>query len=109
LRIHDYHTTAGKNLIKEYLHSLPQPEMYVGYHIRHMLGSRGLSALEELDTRQLVGKLWEIKFSKNRIMYIIADSDNIHMLHACKKQKNKAEQFEIDTAKRRAKELGFTI
>ena len=109
MRIHDYHTAAGKNLIKEYLHSLPQSEMYVGYRIRHMLGSRGLSALEELDTRQLVGKLWEIKFSKNRIMYIIADSDNIHMLHACKKQKDKAEQFEIDTAKRRAKELGFTI
>jgi len=74
-----------------------------------MLGSRGLSALDELDTRQLVGKLWEIKFSKNRIMYIIADSDNIHMLHACKKQKDKAEQFEVDTAKRRARELGLII
>ena len=109
MRIHDYHTVAGKNLIKEYLHSLSQPEMYIGYRIRHMLGSRGLSALEELDTRQLAGKLWEIKFSKNRIMYIIADSDNIHMLHAGKKQKDKAEQFGIDTAKRRAKELGLTI
>jgi phage-related protein len=74
-----------------------------------MLGSRGLLALEELDTRQLVGKLWEIKFSKNRIMYIIADNDNIYMLHACKKQKGKAEQFEVDTAKRRAKESGLTI
>ena len=64
MRIHDYHTAAGKNLIKEYLHTLPQPEMYVGYRVRHMLGSRGLSALEELDTRQLISKLWEIKFSK---------------------------------------------
>ena len=109
MRIHDYHTAAGKNLVKEYLQALPQPEMYVENRVRHMLGSRGLSALEELDTRQLVGKLWEIKFSKNRIMYVVADSDNIHMLHACKKQKDKAEQFEIDTAKRRAKELGLTI
>ena len=109
LRIHDYHTAAGKDLIKEYLHSLPQSEMYIGYRIRHMIGSRGISALEELDTRQITGKLWEIKFSKNRIMYIIVDSDNIHMLHACKKQKDKAELFEVDTAKRRAKELGLTI
>ena len=109
LRIHDYHTAAGKDLIKEYLHSLPQHEMYIGYHIRHMLGSKGLSALEELDTRQLAGKLWEIKFSQNRIMYIIADSNNIYMLHACKKQKGKAEQFEVDTAKRRAKEQGLVI
>ena len=109
MRIHDFHTAAGKNIIKEYLHSLPRTEMYVGYHIRHMLGSKGLSALEELDTRQISGKLWEIKFSKNRIMYIITDNDNIHMLHACKKQKDKAEQFEIDTAKQRAKELGLKI
>ena len=109
MRIHDYHTAGGKNLIKEYLQTLPQPEMYIGYHIRHMLGSRGLSALDDLDTRQLAGKMWEIKFSKNRIMYIIADSDNIHMLHACKKQKGKAELFEIDTAKQRAKEIGLTF
>jgi len=109
LRIHDYHSTAGKNLIKEYLKALPRPEMYVGYRIRHMLGSRGLSALEELDTRQLRGKLWEIKFSKNRIMYVVADKDNIHFLHACKKQKGKAEKHELDTAMQRAKEIGFAI
>lgn len=66
MHIHDYHTAAGKNLIKEYLQSLPHTEMYVGYHIRHML-------------------------------------------HACKKQKDKAEQFEVNTAKRRAIEIGLTI
>jgi len=109
LRIHDYHTAAGKNLIKEYLSSLPKTEMYVGYHIRHMLGSRGLSALEEFDTRQLRGKLWEIKFSQNRMMYVIADGDNIHFLHACKKQKGKAEQYELNIALQRAKEKGFSI
>ena len=83
--------------------------MFVGYHIRHMIGSKGLAAFSELDARQLRGKLWEVKFSQNRIMYIIADGDNIYMLHACKKQKEKAEQFEIDTAIQRAKENGLTI
>ena len=109
MRIHDYHTAAGKNLIKEYLSTLPKTEMYVGYHIRHMIGSKGLAALDELDTRQIRGKLWEIKFSQNRIMYIIVDSDNIHMLHACRKQKGKAEQFDIDTALQRAGEKGFKL
>ena len=109
MHIHDYHTSAGKNLIKEYLASLPKPEMFVGYHIRHKIGSKGLSALDELDTRQIRGKLWEIKFSQNRIMYIIADKDNIHFLLACKKQKGKTEQFNVDTAIQRAKEIGFTI
>jgi len=96
-------------MIKEYLKSLPDTEMYVGYRIRHKLGSKGISALKELDTRQLRGKLWEIKFSQNRIMYVVADSDNIHLLHACKKQKGKAEKFELDTAMQRAKELGLVI
>ena len=109
MRIHDYQTSSGKNLIKEYLSSLPQPEMYVGYHIRHMIGSKGMAAFDELDARQLRGKLWEVKFSQNRIMYIIADGDNIYMLHACKKQKKKAEQFEIETAIQRATDSGLTI
>jgi len=109
VKIHDYHTASGKNLIKEFLKSLSGPEMYIGYRVRHMIGSRGLSALEELDTRQLRNKLWEIKFSQNRIMYIIADKDNIHFLHACKKQKGKAEQFELETAIQRAKDIGLTV
>jgi phage-related protein len=74
-----------------------------------MIILRGLDAIQELDTRQLKGKLWEIKFSKNRIMYVIADSENIHFLHACRKQKGKAEKFELDTAIARAKEKGFDI
>jgi len=109
LKIHDYHTSSGKNLIKEYLKSLPETEMYVGYQIRHKIGSKGISIFKELDTRQLKGKLWEIKFSQNRIMYIIADKDNVHFLHACKKQKGKAEKFEIDTAVKRANEAGLVI
>ena len=60
-------------------------------------------------TRQLQGKLWEIKFSDNRIMYVIADKDNIYFLHACRKQKGKAEKFELDTAIKRAKEKSFNI
>ena len=69
----------------------------------------GLIALETLDTRQLRGKLWEIKFSSNRIMYVVKDSDNIYFLHACKKQKGKAEKFELEKAIKRAKEQGLKI
>lgn len=38
-------------------------------------------------------------------MYLVVDSDNIYLLHACQKQKGKAEKLEIDTAKERAKEI----
>ncbi|MCL2158637.1 MAG: type II toxin-antitoxin system RelE/ParE family toxin [Oscillospiraceae bacterium] len=109
MKIHDYETTGGKNAIKEYLSALPENERFVGYSIRHKIVLGGLEALKELDTRQLRGKLWEIKFSKNRIMYAIADSENIHFLHACQKQKGKSEKFELETAIQRAKEKGFDI
>ena len=109
MNLHDYKTSSGKNLIKEYLSSLPRVEMYTGYRIRHMLVKDGIEALAELDTRQLRGKLWEIRFSQNRIMYVVADSDNIYMLHACKKEKGKAEKYELDKAIQRAKEYGFNI
>ncbi|MCL2773654.1 MAG: type II toxin-antitoxin system RelE/ParE family toxin [Oscillospiraceae bacterium] len=110
MNIIDYQTAGGKNLIKEYLSALPKAERDVGYNIRHKIVKNGLSALDELDTRQLRGDLWEIKFSQNRIMYVLATKkDSIYFLHACKKQKDKAEKFELNTAIKRAKEAGFDI
>jgi len=96
-------------VIKEYLSSLPEEERVQGYAIRHKIVHYGIEALEELNTRQLRGELWEIKFSKNRVMYVVADQDNIYFFHACRKQKGKAEKFELDKAIRRAREEGFTI
>ena len=49
----------------------------------------------------------EIKFFDNRIMYVIVDKDTVHFLHACKKQKGKAEKFELGKAIKRAKERGL--
>lgn len=74
--------------------------------ILEKLEDEGLAALDVLNTRQLRGKLWEIKFySDNRIMYVVADGDNIYLIHACKKQKDKAEKFELKKAIQRVKEL----
>jgi len=109
MKIIDYITDGGKNVIKEYLSSLPKKECHDGYQIRHRVWKDGLIALEALDTRQLKGKLWEIKFSEHRIMYVLKDEDNIYFLHACKKQKNRAEKFELEKAIGRAKDLGLEI
>ena len=42
-------------------------------------------------------------------MYVLADANNIYILHACKKQKGKAEKFELDKAIKRATELGMEL
>ena len=109
MKIHDYHTSGGKNLIKEYISTIPIEERRVIYRIRHKVILNGILAFQELTTRQLRGKLYEIKYTDNRIMYVIKDNDNVHFLHACQKQKGKAEKFEIETAIKRAKELKLNL
>ena len=107
MKILDYCTDGGKNLIKAYLSSLPIPERTYGYSVRHKIIQEGVNAFDGLDTRQILGKLWEIKFFDNRIMYIIFNKDIVYFLHACKKQKGKAEKFELNKAITRAKKLNL--
>lgn len=103
MKLNYYTTEGGKNLIFKYLDKLPNDQKADGYAILKDLEENGFDALEGMDTR-LEGKLWEIKFYRhNRVMYVVLDVDNIYLPHACKKQKGKAEKFEIETAKSRLK------
>ena len=109
MKIIDYTTAGGKNLIEAYINGLTKKEQLEAFRIRNRINKDGAIALEALTTRHLYGKLWEIKFSANRIMYVIQDSDKIYFLHACKKQKNKAEKFELEKAIKRAKEFELKV
>ena len=109
MEIHDYKTIGGKNLIKEYISTRPMDERRELYRIRHEIILNGLEAFQTLNTRQIRGKLYEIKYSDNRIMYIIKDGENVYFLHACQKQKGKTEKVDIDTALNRAKELNIKV
>lgn len=106
MNVFTYTTAGGKDLIIQYLDKLPNNESAEGFRIIRSLENYGFTALERENTRQLRSKLWEIKFNyKDRMMYVIADKENLYILHACKKQKGKAEKFELDKAIKRAKEL----
>ena len=109
MKIIDYTTVGGKNLIMAYIDDLTNEEQFEAFRIRRKISEDGVIALETLNTRHLRGKLREIKFSQSRIMYVVQDSKTIYFLHACKKQKNKAEKNELETAIKRAKEFGFKV
>ena len=52
-------------------------------------------------------KVYEGYFQKhNRIFYIAVDKENIYLLHACHKQKNKTERKDTKLVRKRASELG---
>lgn len=83
MNVYTYETKGGKDLIKEYLDRLSKKESAEGYFIIESLEEYGISFLQTLDTRQLEGKLWEIKFYRyNRILYVLVDKENIYLLHA---------------------------
>ncbi|MHB1314233.1 MAG: type II toxin-antitoxin system RelE/ParE family toxin [Christensenellales bacterium] len=105
MNVHFYETIGGKNLILEYIDSLPKNERAEGLNILEKLEVDGLEALEILNTRHLRDKLWEIKFGYNRIMYVVANMNNIYLVHACKKQKGRAEKYELDLALKRIKHI----
>ena len=87
---------------KELLENTQKEQLEI-YDIREEIRKSGLDAFEKINTRQLRGKLWEIKVSQTRIMYVIIDVERVAFLHICKKQKGKAEKKEIETALKRAK------
>ena len=51
-------------------------------------------------------KIFEVYFYKhNRIFYVMVSGEDIYLLHACRKQKNKTEKKDAELVKKRAAEL----
>lgn len=107
--IYDYTTKGGKNVILNYIDSLPNDIKVIAYNIRKVISRDGMIAFEALNTRKLKGKLYEIKFSNQRIMYVIKNINSVYFLHICKKQKNKTENKDLELAIKRAKSEGLDI
>jgi phage-related protein len=56
-------------------------------------------------SRQIDGKLWEIKVSRHRVFYVLIEGPLLVLLHAYKKQGQKAPQMQIAVARSRMKEV----
>jgi len=104
IKLHKYQTSSGKDLILEYIDSLTEPERVDAFAV--------LECMEKGEFDKILFKRWERKiyevyFRKhNRIFYVITDSRNIYLLHACRKQKNQTEKKDKKIIIKRAKELG---
>ena len=62
--------------------------------------------IDKIQFKQWQKRVYEVYFYKhNRFFYIIADGDNLYLLHACRKQKNRTEKKDKNIVIKRAKEL----
>jgi phage-related protein len=61
--------------------------------------------LPQLRTKLLDAELWEIKLSRHRVFYVLVQGPIMVLLHAYKKQSQKAPFRELEVARKRMREV----
>jgi len=99
-----YRTASGRSPVVDYIQNLTKPERARVLEALEQVERRGLDAVR-VQFRQIEGKLWEIKIGSHRVFYVMIDRDEMVLLHAYKKQRQKLPVKEREIAIRRMKEL----
>ncbi len=90
--------------VSGYIDKLPKVQSAMIYAVLEDIKQYGLQA-PLASMRQIKGKLWEIKILQTRIFYVVIEGNTMVLLHAYKKQSQKAPQHEIETALSRMKDV----
>lgn len=107
MKVHSYYNASGKDQILKYIEKLSKDEKIDGYHVLQCMEQ---DRMDELQIKPWQGKVWEVYFYKhNRIFYVTIHGDEVYLLHACRKQKNKTEKTDVQIVKSRAKELELLL
>lgn len=107
MKIHSYYSSNGTDLIDKYINGLTRDEQVDAHDVLLQLENGNMDVLT---IKRWEGKVQEVYFYKhNRIFYVVVDKDNIYLLHACRKQKNKTEKKDANIIRTRAKELANEI
>lgn len=105
--LHDYRSSPGKDLIMDYIDSLTESERTDALLVMKCMKN---NEFDKLLFKRWEKKVYEVYFRKhNRIFYVTVDKENIYLLHACRKQKNKTEKVDKKIVKTRAKEIGDLV
>ena len=103
MKIHTYQSASGRDLIAEYIDTLAEVEQVDAFSVLQFME---YGEFDKIQFKQWQKRVCEVYFYKhNRLFYIIADGDNLYLLHACRKQKNRTEKKDKNIVIKRAKEL----
>jgi phage-related protein len=90
--------------VRDYLESLTADRAEIVYAALADLDRHGLEGAS-VTARHIEGKLWELKFAIDRVFYAVITGPVIVLLHAYKKQGQRAPLRELEVARRRLKEV----
>ena len=98
-----YRSAAGADPVGKYLDRLPAREAGEVADALVALEEEGLKA--QVNTRQVRGRLWELKVRDHRIFFVVISGPQLVLLHAYRKSGQKAPPREIDTAASRMEDI----
>ena len=88
MTLHDYCSNSGKDLILDYINSLPEDEKTDGLSVMECMEK---GEFDKIRFKRWEKKVYEVYFQKhNRIFYITVDKENIYLLHAGQRTQRKA-------------------
>jgi phage-related protein len=96
-----YFTSAAENQpVRDYLDGLPNKVREDVVAALEDLATRGLEGAA-VDLKHVEGKLWEIRVAQQRVFYVVIDGPTMVLLHANKKQSQKARKKDLDVSRTR--------
>lgn len=104
LPVQFFHTRGDSSPVEQYLESLEDDEATTVYSALVEIQNSGLKD-PLVKIRQIRGKLWEMKIDQYRVFYVLITGPVMVLLHACKKQSQKARKKDVDLALSRMKQV----
>ena len=98
-----YYTSGERQPVREYIDALPTDERGVVLATLLDIEERDLAGTAV--TRHIEGKLWELKITRHHIFYVLIVGPVMVLLHAYKKQGQKAPPRELAVARKRMEEI----
>jgi len=71
-----FKTPSGRSPVLEYIHELAKPERARVFEALDQIERHGFDAIR-VQFRQVEGKLWEIKVSSQRILYVVIEREEL--------------------------------
>jgi phage-related protein len=106
VRILYYVTTSGRRPVREYIDALAlvdRQRVLAALEDLEEAGPQGAGA--GLEMKHVDGKLWELKLAGHRIFYVMVVGTSMVLLHAYKKQGQRAPLRELELAWKRMNEV----
>jgi len=104
LEVTFYRSGQGNSPVEKYLDSLDDHEAAPLHAALKDISLHGLEGAS-VQLRVIKGKLWELKIHQHRVFYVLITGPRMVLLHACKKQSQKARQGDLNLALARMEEV----